>query len=433
MLKTGLSFAEGRGGAARSPRLPLSVKLILLTVCLPEGTSLFLMGLRLTLTRVIFIALVPVVLMRILRRIAAGRYRFVASDLFVPLAAFWMFLGPAVTNGLMDTAVHSGPVVLEYLMAYMSVRFLLSGDQTSLVFTRFLCGVLSVVALVGLLDTATGRFFTRGFVDSITGYSMASAGSEPGLHRFGLVRATGPLEHPILFGFACAIGFLLALSVDMRWQKFCVTACGIGLISSLSSAPGLAAVTGVGLILYSRLFVRVRHKWGLFALPSALVIGVFFLLSATPVRDLINAFTLDPQTGFYRLYEWQSVGPAILQNPYFAVLPGDYTYHGSIDSLWLLLALSYGIPCSVLTGLSLIGACSLPTSGRRTRLTKVEERLGTALGIVMVVIVFMGFTVDFWGSTWILVGLLVGLRANLGELGRLNLDQHRQRTLAPAL
>jgi hypothetical protein len=42
------------------------------------------------------------------------------------------------------------------------------------------------------------------------------------------------------------------------------------------------------------------------------------------------------------------------------------------------------------------------------------------LGVVMAVIIFTGFTVHFWGSMWILVGLLTGLRAHLGELGALN-------------
>jgi hypothetical protein len=44
----------------------------------------------------------------------------------------------------------------------------------------------------------------------------------------------------------------------------------------------------------------------------------------------------------------------------------------------------------------------------------------------MVVMIFTGFTVHFWGAVWILVGLLTGLRAHLGELGALN-----RRALAP--
>jgi len=42
------------------------------------------------------------------------------------------------------------------------------------------------------------------------------------------------------------------------------------------------------------------------------------------------------------------------------------------------------------------------------------------LGIIIFLIILAGFTVHFWGSTWILIALLVGLRAHLGELAALN-------------
>ena len=139
-----------------------------------------------------------------------------------------------------------------------------------------------------------------------------------------------------------------------------------------------------------------------------------------PVRSLVHLITIDPSTAYFRLYIWNMVGPAILQNPFFAVLDSTYEYHGSVNSVWLVLSLAYGMPCSILVALSMIGSCSLPTNTPRARLSKAEERLGTALGIVIFLIMFMGFTVDFWGSVWILTGLLLGVRARVGEMGQLN-------------
>jgi hypothetical protein len=145
-----------------------------------------------------------------------------------------------------------------------------------------------------------------------------------------------------------------------------------------------------------------------------------FLSTDTPFGHLFDLFTIDPQTAYYRLYIWQKVGPAILQNPFFSVLPTSYDYQGSIDSVWLVLALAYGLPCSILTALSMFGACSLPTDPSNASLLVEESRLGNALAIVIFMISYMGFTVDFWGITWILVGLLVGVRAHVGELGRID-------------
>jgi hypothetical protein len=360
--------------------------------------------------------------MRLIAKVNSGRYRFVLSDLFVPLAGLWMFIGPTVNNDFSDTLVHSGPVALEFMMSYFSTRVFLSCNEQSLTLVSFLCLVISFVALDGLLDTATGRLFTRDLVDQVTGYFINENGGTD-LYRFGLRRAAGPLEHPILFGFTSAIGFLFAVSIDMPWRKFCMAACAIGVVIAFSSAPEQAMIMGLGLLAYSRIFVHVRRKWLLFSIAPLVTVVALFLITPTPFGHVFDLVTIDPGTAYYRLYIWQSVGPAILQNPLFSVLESTYDYQGSIDSVWLVLSLAYGMPCSILTGLSMVGACSLATDHFRARLSQAEERLGTTLGIEIFLIIFMGFTVHFWGSAWITVGLLVGVRAHLGELGRLNLDR----------
>jgi hypothetical protein len=62
---------------------------------------------------------------------------------------------------------------------------------------------------------------------------------------------------------------------------------------------------------------------------------------------------------------------------------------------------------------------SLPTSGPRVNLTAEESKLGTTLGIILFLIMLIAYTVHIWGSDRILMGLLIGVRAHLGALGRL--------------
>jgi len=398
--------------------LSLALKLILFTVFLPQELSFFVAGLRLTLTRFIFIILSPIIFVRLGKKMAAGHYRFVASDLFVTMAALWMFIGPTVSYGFNDTFVHSGPVVLEYVIAYMSTRVLLSGKSESLRFVDLLCLIISFVVIDGILDTMTGSFFTRELLGRFFGYGDIPKNAD--IYRYGLIRATGPIEHPILFGFASAIGLLLAVAIKIRWRRFCIAACALGLVIAFSSAPQQCAIMGFGLLIYSRVFAGLPHKWLLLSIVPVVTAVSLFLSTPTPFGHLFELITIDPATAYYRLYIWQSVGPAILQNPFFAVLDSSYDYQGTIDSVWLVLSLTYGMPCSILTALSMIGSCSIPTNGPRARLSNAEERLGTAMGIIIFLIMFMGFTVHFWGSIWILVGLLIGVRAHLGELGRLN-------------
>lgn len=403
----------------RTASLPPSLKLILFSLFLPEATSFFIDGLRLTVTRLLLILLTPMVFSRLYAKCQAGRYRFVWSDVFVPASALWMFLGPAVTYGFLDTVVHSGPVVLEYLIAYLATRVLLTGNRQAEAFASLLCAILIVVALDACLDVVTGRYITRDVVEHLTGYQKTWY-LKPYDIRFGLLRAMGPMEHPILLGFVCSIGLMLAVAIAMpgRWLKIAV--CALGVVISLSSAPEQTAAMGLAFLVYSRIFRNLPHKWLILSAGPVVVATVLFIATPTPFGHMFDLLTIEAQTAYYRLYIWNQVGPAILAHPWFTVPDAAYDYHGSVDSVWLVLSLSYGIPCAAFTGLSMIGACSLPTDRPRAFLTEAASRLGTALGIIMFLIIFMGFTVHFWGTTWILIGLLVGLRAHLGELGRLN-------------
>lgn len=403
------------------PKLPLALKAVLLLLFLPEELSFFIGDLRVTSERAILLILTPIVLAQLARKILAGRYRFVASDLFVPLTAIWMFIGTTVTYDFGEALRHTGPVALEYFSSYMAARVLLSERRQSLVFASWLCVIISIVVIDALMDTITGRYFTHEELAQLTGYSVP-VGYNDDSHRLGLLRASGPLEHPILLGFTCAIGLLIAFAVDVALRPFCIVVCALGVVIAFSSAPQQSVIMGVGLLIYGRLTAAMPRRWMLLISFTAVSVLVVFFTVDSPFGHLINAMTMTPQTGFFRLYIWNVLGPLVLDNPYFGVpqLSSDQVYKGSVDSLWLLLSLLYGIPCAVFTGLALIGACSRPTSGPDALLTYSESRLGMTLGIVIFLIIFAGFTVHFWGSMWILIGLLVGLRAHLGELAALN-------------
>jgi hypothetical protein len=401
-----------------APALPLYLKLVLFSVFLPEGLSFFIAGLRLTFVRLLFLLFTPMVFARLFAKMGSDRYRFVASDLFVPLMSFWMFLGPAVVRGVGDALQHSGPDVLEILIAYLSTRVLLTERGHALAFARLLCIVIAVVAVDALLDTATGIYLTRTVADTLTGYGKNWSVADE--HRFGLLRAAGPIAHPILFGFMSCTGLLLSVVQTGSGMRTCTYLCAMGVVISFSSAPQQCALMGLGLLAYGRMFPNFSGKWNLLLGLFAVFAAGLFISTPTPFGHLFGTFTLDPQTAYYRLYVWNIMGPLVLDNPMFGILPSDDDYQGSVDSLWLVLSMAYGVPAAVLAALGMIGCCSQPTRGPQAKLSEAETRLGTALGVIIFLVIFVGFTVHMWASVWILVGLLTGLRAHLGELGQLN-------------
>jgi hypothetical protein len=397
---------------------PRILKLIVVAIFLPEQLSFYFLGMRLTVARLIFIALTPVLLIKLGQKLATARYRFVLSDFFVPLAGCWMLIGPANVVGVREALSHGGPIALEFCVGYMVTRVLLSEYGQSMAFANLLCCMIAIIALLGPLDPLSGHFVTRELAGALTGYRVSWADN---LFRFGLLRATGTLEHSILFGIACAIGFLIAAAVPIRARKFTIVASSVGAISALSSAPIQGIFMGLALLIYNRILAGVRLRWfGLVGLTAAAIVLVF-TISDAPFGFIFRHLIADPESGYFRLYTWQVGGDALAQSPWFGLgfeFPKDYEIPASIDSVWLKSALMFGIPGSVLIALSIIGAASLPTSGPRARLTSAESKLGTILGILIFLILFWGATVHFWGTDWILVAVLTGLRAHLGELSR---------------
>jgi hypothetical protein len=411
--------------------LPPFIGLIIASTFLPEAFSFFVVGLRLTVTRVALLLLAPLLVVLFAQKVTAGRYRLVLSDLLVMLAGGWMFIGPGATEGILDALRHSGPVALEFCIGYWSTRLLLSKHGHALSAIGWLCGVISVVALLGMLDSMRHHYVVHEWASALTGYNGYHGVFAWSPGRLGFLRAKGPLEHPIAFGFACGVGLLLAAAVRMFGRVLKVIACAMGALASFSSAPLQGVILGVVLLVYDRFLGRVRGRWvGLIVLSA--VAGTIIILSfEAPILYIIEHFTFDPGTGLERLHQWNVVGEVLYTSPWFglgyqdpATSSGETVADlGSVDSLWLVAALAYGIPSSVLIALTLIGSTSLPVKGPRVGLSRDEAKLGTVLSTLMCITVFMGFTVHIWGTDWILISLLAGVRAHLGELGRIERRQ----------
>jgi hypothetical protein len=396
--------------------------MIVFSVFLPEGLSFYIAGLRLTVTRFTLLVITPILLVKLAQAFSTGRYRFVLSDLFVVLTGAWMFLAVSVNQDVAMALNHAGPEVLEICIGYMATRVLLTEHGQALSFTSLLCCTIAVVAFLGLLDPLTGRPLMHDWADKLTGYWEPVGHEGQQLYRYGLLRAYGPLEQPLLFGLTCCVGLVLALSGRVQARLFVIVACSLGVFFAGESSSLLGAVLGLGLLLYDRILSRISRKWvGLIA-SAAVGIVVICIVSKDPSTVVVRYLTLDPQTGYFRLWTWDLAMDLLRQSPWvglgFAGLSGDKLLP-TIDNMWLVFALTYGYPGSVLLGLSMLGAMSLSTSGRRVNLTPAESKLGTTLSIIFILIMLIAYTVHIWGANRILMGLLIGVRAHLGALGRL--------------
>jgi hypothetical protein len=420
-------IARGAVAAQSAAKMPFVLTLIVVGLFIPEELSFYVLGLRLTVIRLIFLLLAPVLLARWIQKVSAGRYRFVLSDLFVVLTGFWLIYAPANVDGLIPALNHAGPDVLEFCIGYMTTRLLLCERGHALSFIDVLCRAIAVVALVGTLDTFVDHRFAHDLAAQL-GTPMHNIDTWEDRYRMGLFRATGPIEHPILYGFVCAIGLLLAVSIPIRGRGFVIFSCSVGAILALSSAPIQIMLVGFCLLAYERMLSKVPFRWLALIIAGLVAIMAAFVASDSPVGFIISNFTFSPQSGYYRVWTWQTVGLYVSQSPWVGLGYGEMPeeLNHSIDSLWLVFSLRSGIPCAVLVALSLFSAGAILTKGNKSGLTPAEAKLAAALGILLFLTAYISFTVHLWGTIWILTGLLIGTKAHLTELGSLP-DAARQR------
>jgi O-antigen ligase len=370
-----------------------------------------------------FIIITPLLIVRFTQSVIAGRYRFVASDILVVFAGVWMIYALANVIGMADAFNHAGPVALEFCIGYMATRFLLREHGHALSFANFVCCVIAVSALLALADPLTGQYLTHDVSSLVTGYHRTITMGLNDMYRMGLFRAAGPLEHPILLGLACAVGLLIAVGTPIRARTLTIIACSLGLFIAVSSAPIQGAIMGLILLAYGRAAARLPRRWLLLLIIAGLGGLTVFFASNSPFGIVFRHLMLDPETGYFRFYIWQMGTAALAQSPWFGLgwppFQTEIDINTSVDSLWLMSALIFGLPGAALIGLSMIGAASRKTSGATARLTTEESELGTALGVVIFILIFLAFTVHYWGTIWVLAGLLTGVRAHLGELAAL--------------
>jgi hypothetical protein len=402
--------------AAARPVLPA---LLILAALLPEDLNVRPGGLLLTMPRIVLLASAPFLLTRFFQRRAAGSLRVCACDWIVGLTAIWMFLSVSVTQGLDRAMVGASVLILELGGSYLLMRVCLNGAGQVLVLARWMTILIAGNALLSILDVVTGQHILHDVTQSLTGYSKTWRFD----YRDGILRSQGMQEHPILLGTVSACGAVLALLTMKGMHRIVLCGCClIGVAASDSSAPIGAFVIACGLILYHRMTARYKWRWQTLMIAAGTMLTLLLSLHPRPFSFLLDHFTANPQDGYYRLLIWSLCGPLVLDSPLYGVgLESDFAARfevaQTVDSVWLASAMNFGIPGALLILGILISACARPVA-KPAQFRNELSGLGRALGIILFLYIYLGLTVDFWGCTWILMGVFAALRVHVSEAHR---------------
>lgn len=341
-----------------------------------------------------------------------GRY-WVKSDLFAVALAVWMLISSALSGGFTP---YVGAEALEFLGAYLVGRAFIFGNLNLGTFLRALRIMTAIIIALALFDTMSGQHLTLTTLGLQSSSQLAAQD-----HRFGLVRAESIFETPEHYGAFCvsALSIFLYAEYGVRRAIYVVLTI-FGCALSLESGPFMGVGVAAGIVCYDRLLQRIWKWRALLFLVGAVVAAVFLLIS-NPAAWIIVHLTIDPQTGFFRLGTWNAAIPLIEESPLvghgLASLVGSdegQQYLTTVDCLWLVEALRYGLPSIVLLVLTMFS----PFIGGQ-RLSKLDPPLyriqkGVSLSIVSMSLI--GLTVHYWDAPWLFFSLCIGIRAGMAEL-----------------
>lgn len=265
-------------------------------------------------------------------------------------------------NHSLQKAVQStGIYMLETLGAFYLARLYITTPE------RFFKINVAFIALITLLigftlyESFTHHRILHRWAEQITGNQSLDWRLYTHFYvRFDLMRATSVFAHPILFGTLSAMFFPFAIMLMLRQRTLAyitgVVSLIVSMLMTLSSAPLLSLIFQGFTAVLVKFWDTARRLWiGLFfgGLAGALLIEA--LSDRGFFGILISYLTFNPNTGYFRMLQWQHSMDDIIAHPILGIAHHDWTrpywkswLGESIDSFWLLTTLQHGIFASLL-------------------------------------------------------------------------------------
>jgi hypothetical protein len=378
------------------------VWLFVVGLVLPVESSVMIGDLRLSPYRAILIlAVIPVVY-----RFLTGQAHGVRlPDVLMLAHTFWAVGALFLVHG--DAAIEpAGIYALEATVPYFLARTYIRSAADFEAFARVMAVVIAL-----LIPWAA--------YESISHHILRNPPTQypP---RWGLSRAYGPFEHPILYGTFCAAMFgitFYALKGRVQPSGRLLRAGGVlaATFFSLSAGPLTALMAQVGLAGWNWLMRRVRHRWLVLAGLFAGAWTVVSLLSTrTPIHVFIWYFTFDRGTSYMRILIWEYGSANVVAHPVFGIGMNDWARPDwmppSVDNFWLVIAMRYGVPAVAFLLLAMLWMCF--KVGRNKQLEDPHARncrLGWMFSLIGLIVA--GSTVHYWNATFCLFMFLLGAGA----------------------
>jgi hypothetical protein len=415
------SWDDGYGQeAARAPlsKLKLATPAMLLAVSfiMPPETSIALGSLRLSPYRVI---LLFTVLPNLIHLLSGKAGRFNGVDMAVIGHSIWCIIALGAYGGPGMALESGGIYFVEAVGAYAMGRRYVRNPDDFYALSKVLAIVVCSLLAVALPESVLHNHFPREIFRAVLG--------GPGLPviepRWGLSRAFGTFEHPILFGVFCSMPFAMAFFVVRpRLARFRAAAMMAALLmaSFVSLSAGAWLMVGLQLALAGwDYFTRgLPGRWMLlFGLFISVLVVVSSFSNRSPVKVFISYASFSAQSSYNRILIWEYGTAEVARHPIMGLGLGDWIrapwMSASMDNFWLVVAVRYGLPALVLLVLSLAIIIFKATRQRNVDPQWVACRMAWICTIAATALA--SCTVHLWNNTFGFFMFLIGAGAWLVE------------------
>lgn len=350
--------------------------------------------------------------------VARQNLRFAWPDFFVIAASAWIWLASYMTSGSVQTAIviggsHSVDIMLAYFLVRMTIR---TPDDFRYLLIMIVPGIAIVSAIV-VTESVSRQLILQPLASALTGLPNPLRAEI----RMGLLRGAGPFPHPILAGiFLASFISLYFLSGLRGWPRLVGIAASVGGMFTMSSAAMLGIVVGSILIFYDWLCERITNlTWRVFLFFAAILYGSVELTSNTGFYGLLIRYaSLNTASAYNRVLIWEYGTDNIERSPWFGIGYADWDrpdwmHSGSFDHFWLIMALRFGIPETVmLLTATFLGLIMLATNS--LRMPPRDARLVRGIAISLAVFALGVNSVSLWLSALAWYFMLLGIAVSLG-------------------
>lgn len=351
-----------------------------------------------------------------------GRFKLIALDKFVIIYFLAEIIAGVTTSQSSEMFLENrAGAIFDMLLPYFAVRLIITNKDQYLIFLKGILFSAVPLAIFGFYQCLTGRN-PLGFIPGQFNFESRM--------RLGFYRAKLTFSVSIMFGLYFAMlgpvctGLWYSVRKN-RWQyTIAISLMALGVFSSMSSGPILAAMLAIAFIT----FYRFRQYWKIVVAVVILMCGSVEIISNRHFYDVLGRFTFDPATAWYRS---KLIDVALFQGGmsghwltgYGLVDPGwsakiDGSDETDIVNHYVLVLCRYGIVgFTPFIGVIILAFSAIIKAFQRSILEEDRWLIWCLAGALFGLLVSL-FTVSLFGPTTTILCILFGFCGAMPQIVR---------------